>query len=245
MNDPLPTPLDVLAVFAHPDDAELLAGGSLVRSVDRGERVGILDLSRGEKGSRGTAESRANEASEAARILGVTLRRNAGFPDAGIVVSDENRRRLAGWIRELRPSVVVTHWLEGRHPDHTATARLVVEAAFLAGLRNLDAPGEAFRPRKVVHAIAFREDAPPPTFVVDVTPQLDRKLRALESYRSQFEGLAGVGEVFPGGERPVLEQVRVHLAYWGSRIRTEYGEPFWTRETLRADSLGTLEIPSF
>ncbi|MSR22628.1 MAG: bacillithiol biosynthesis deacetylase BshB1 [Gemmatimonadetes bacterium] len=238
-------PLDVLAIFAHPDDAELLAGGSLARSVDRGARVGILDLTRGEKGTHGNAETREREAKEAAKVLGIALRRNADFPDAGIEVTDAARRRLAGIIRELRPSVVVTHWREGRHPDHPAAARLVVEASFLAGLKKLDCPGEAFRPRKVVHATIYHEDAPHPSFVIDVTEQVDRKLRALECYATQFQGATGRGEVFPGGERPIADQVRAHLAYWGSRIRRPYGEPFWTRETLAVDAFAALDVPTF
>lgn len=238
-------PLDVLAAFSHPDDAELLAGGSLARAVERGGRVGILDLTRGERGTFGTPEIRAREAEEAAEVLGVVGRWNAGFPDAALDVREESRLRVAGILRELRPDVVVTHWLEGRHPDHVAAARLVVEASFLAGLKNLDCPGEVFRPRKVVHATLFREDAPPPSFVIDVTDQVDRKLRALDCYASQFRGAKGRGEIFPGGDRPIAEQVRAHMAVWGSRIRRAYGEPFWTRESLLVDSLEALGVPTF
>jgi len=237
--------LDVLAVFAHPDDAEMLAGGSLARSSDRGERVGILDLTRGERGSRGTPKIREAEARAAAEVLGVSVRRNAGFPDAGIEDSHASRRHLAGLLREFRPAVVVTHWVESRHPDHRATARLVTNAAFLAGLRQLDAPGDPFRPRKVVHATLFREDAPPPSFVVDVSAHAERKLQALACYASQFDGARGMGEMFPGGERPFPEQVVAHLAYWGSRIRVAAGEPFWTRETMVADTLGSLAVSTF
>jgi N-acetylglucosamine malate deacetylase 1 len=238
-------PLDVLAVFAHPDDAELLCGGALIRSVDLGERVGILDLTRGELGSRGSAEVRRREAEEAAGVLGVSLRRNAELPDGGLTDGAEARRRVAALLRELRPRVVVTHWLEGRHPDHRAAARLVGAAAFLSGLRNLDAAGDPHRPEKVVHATLFREDAPPPTFVVDVTDTVDRKLRAIACFTSQFDGAVSAGEVYPGGERPFADQVRVHLAHWGSRIRTAYGEPFWTRETLSLDGLGSLGVSTY
>lgn len=241
----MPSDLDVLAVFAHPDDAELLAGGSLARSVDRGERVGILDLTRGEKGSKGDVETREREANAAAEELGVAIRRNAGFPDAGLDSSHGSRLKLAGLIRELRPTVVVTHWLEGRHPDHRAAAQLVVDACFLSALRNLDAAGRPFRPHKVVHATSFREDAPPPSFVLDISDQIDRKLRALACYASQFEGVRAAGEVLPGGERSLLDQIRVHMAYWGSRIRSEYGEPFWTREAVEASSLGALGVSTF
>jgi bacillithiol biosynthesis deacetylase BshB1 len=238
-------PLDVLAIFAHPDDSELLAGGTLIRSVDRGERVGILDLTRGEKGTRGSAEIREREAQEAAEALGVALRMNAGFVDAGLEANHESRVRLVGLIRELRPRVVVTHWMEGRHPDHHVAARLVRDASFLSGLRNFPAPGEAFRPMKVVHAVAYREDAPEPSFIVDITDQMDRKVEAISCYTSQFRGVAGGGELYPGGERPLTVQVRMHAAYWGSRIRTGYGEPFWTQEALQVDTLGSLGVSTF
>jgi N-acetylglucosamine malate deacetylase 1 len=237
--------LDVLAVFAHPDDAELLAGGSLARSVDRGDRVGILDLTRGEMGSRGSAELRQKEALQAANTLGVPLRRNAELEDAGLVDSLESRLHLAGLIRELKPTVIVTHWMQSRHPDHAAAARLVSNASFLAGLRKLDAPHEPFRPEKVIHATIFREDAPRPSFIIDVTDQVDRKMEALACYESQFGGSTGAGEMFPGGNRPFPDQVRAHLAYWGSRIRKAYGEPFWTRETCEAVSLGTVGTSTF
>jgi bacillithiol biosynthesis deacetylase BshB1 len=238
-------PLDVLAIFAHPDDSELLAGGTLIRSVDRGERVGILDLTRGEKGTRGSAEIREREAQEAAEALGVTLRLNAGFVDAGLEANHESRVKLVSLIRELRPRVVVTHWLEGRHPDHHVAARLVRDASFLSGLRNFPASGEAFRPTKVVHATAYREDAPEPSFIVDITDQMERKIEAISCYASQFRGVAGGGELYPGGERPLTVQVRMHAAYWGSRIRTGYGEPFWTQEALQVDTLGTLGVSTF
>jgi bacillithiol biosynthesis deacetylase BshB1 len=238
-------PLAVLAVFAHPDDAELLCGGSLIRSADAGERTGVVDLTRGELGSRGTPEIRAAEANRAAAVLGLSARRNAGLPDGHLENTLESRRTVAGLIRELRPRVVVTHWTHGRHPDHRVATELVHDACFLAGLKNFDAPGRPHRPEKLVHATAFREDAEPPTFVVDITAQLERKLEALACYESQFEGLLQAGEVFPGGTRGLPEQVRTLCARYGSLIRTAYGEPFRTRETLSWDTLGTLPVASF
>jgi N-acetylglucosamine malate deacetylase 1 len=240
-----PPDLDVLAVFAHPDDAELLCGGALASGVDRGERVGILDLTRGEAGSRGTPELRAREAAAAAEILGVALRRNAGLPDGGLDDGHAARRHLAGLLRDLRPRVVVTHWRDGRHPDHRAAAALVTSACFLAGLRNLDAQGAPFRPLKVVYATAFREDAPPPSFVVDVSAVVERKMAALACYASQFEGNAGAGEVLPAGDRPLFDQIRAHLAVDGSRIRVRAGEPFVTLEAMAAPSLGALDVSTF
>lgn len=238
-------PLDVLAVMAHPDDAELLCGGALIRSHDRGERVGAVDLTRGESGTFGSAEIRRAEAERAAAIMGLTVRRCAGLPDAALVNDPASRLVLAALLRELRPRVVVTHWREGRHPDHRAAAELVYDACFLSGLSRLDAPGEPHRPHKVVHATAFREDAPSPSLVIDVTDQIDRKLEALAAYSTQFEKRTWAGEVFPGGERPLFEQIRAKLAHYGSLIRAPYGEPFWVRETFRAETLGSLGVSSF
>ncbi|MDT8367695.1 MAG: bacillithiol biosynthesis deacetylase BshB1 [Longimicrobiales bacterium] len=238
-------PLDVLAVMAHPDDAELLCGGSLIRSSDAGERTGILDLTRGEMGTRGTVEVRAREAEHAAEILGLAERRNAGLPDGAIENSVEARRIVAAVLRELRPRVVVTHWREGRHPDHRVAAQLAWDASFLAGLTNLEIDGSPHRPEKFVYATAFRESADPPTFVVDVTDQMERKFAAIQAYASQFEGIRQGGEIYPGGDRPFLDQVRVVMARDGSRIRVAFGEPFRTRETLAWPTLGTLPVASF
>ncbi len=238
-------PLDVLAVVAHPDDAELLCGGSLLRSADIGERTGVLDLTRGETGSRGTAELRAEEAARASEILGLSVRRNAGLTDSELRNTPDARRVVARFLRELRPRIVVTHWLRGRHPDHRAAAELAYDAAYLAGLKNFDAPGSPFRPFKVIHALSFREDTEKPTFVVDITDQIDRKLEAIAAYRSQFVQAVGAGEVFPGGDRSLADQIRAQAARAGSLIRVAYGEPFWTRETTSVPALGSLPVSTF
>ena len=240
-----PSALDVLAIFAHPDDAELLCGGALAVSVDRGERVGILDLTRGELGSRGTPERRAEEGARAAAVLGVHHREQAGFPDGQLEDTPETRQHLAGILRRLRPRVVITHWQAGRHPDHRAASALVTASSFLAGLRNLPCEGAPFRPHTVVYATAFREDAPPPSFVVDITTTLERKLAAVACYASQFDGVAGAGEVFPAGSTPLLDQIRAHASVDGSRIRCAAGEPFVTAETLAIPSLGFLTVSTF
>ncbi len=237
--------LDLLAVMAHPDDAELLCGGTLLKSADRGERVGVLDLTDGEMGSKGSVETRRREAERAAEVLGLAVRRRAGLPDSALRNTLEARQRVAGIFRALRPRVVVTHWLEGRHPDHREAAQLTYDAAFLSGLKNFDADGAPHRPEKIVHAIAFREDAPHPSLVVDITATIDRKLEALACFESQFEGAVSAGEVFPGGSRPFAEQVRVHAARSGSLIRVGYGEPFWMREPLSTESLGELSVSTF
>ena len=238
-------PMDVLAIFAHPDDAELLCGGAIAASADRGERVGILSLTDGGKGTHGSPQERAREAARASEILGIGLRACAGLPDAALDHTQETRRVVVEQLRALRPRVVVTHWTSGRHPDHRIAAELVTDACFLAGLSRFPADGTPHRPLKVVYATSFREDSDPPTFVIDVTRQMERKLEAIAAYRSQFEGKSGVGEVFPGGDRPIIDQVRAACARYGSLVRVAYGEPFRTRETLLQDSLGTLPVSTF
>jgi bacillithiol biosynthesis deacetylase BshB1 len=202
----------VLAVVAHPDDAELLCGGALAASADREERVGILSLTDGAAGTHGSAELRAREATRAAEILGVDVRATASLPDAAIMNTLEARRVVVEQLRELRPRVVVTHWTAGRHPDHRVAAELVTDACFLAGLSRFPADGRPHRPFKIVYATAFREDADPPSFVVDISAQMERKLEAIAAYHSQVSGKTGLGEVYPGGSRPLLEQVRATCA---------------------------------
>ena len=238
-------PLDVLAIVAHPDDAELLCGGSLLRCADAGQRTGVLDLTRGEMGSRGTPELRAKEAERASEILGLAERRNAGLPDSHLQNTPDARRRVVEVLRDLRPRVVVTHWSSGRHPDHRAAAELAYDASYLSGLKNYDAPGLPFRPHKVVHALSFREDPQKPTFVVDITDQMDRKMAAIGAYASQFGEAVTAGEVFPGGGRSLEDQIRTQAARAGSLIRAAYGEPFWTRETLSMETLGGLAVSTF
>ena len=238
-------PLDVLAIMAHPDDAEIFCGGSLIKSAEAGQRTGVLDLTAGEMGSSGTRESRAREAVAAAEVMGLAVRRCAELPDAALCNDVNSRQVVAGIIRALRPRVIVTHWTRGRHPDHRAAAELVRDASFLAGLRKLPAEGEPHRPEKVVYALAFREDPVKPTFVVDITDQMDRKIEALSAYGTQFHGKSGIGEVFPAGDRPLFAQIRSVHANYGSLIRCGYAEPFWTEETVEAETLAALTVPTF
>lgn len=238
-------PLDLLAIMAHPDDAELLCGGSLSKAAAQGNRVGILDLTRGEAASVGSVETRAEEAARAAEVLGLAVRRNAGLRDSGLTNDDTSRSIVVRLIRELRPSVIVTHWREGRHPDHRVAAQLVYDASFLSALKQYDAPGDTHRPEKVVHCLLYREDAPPPTFVVDITDHIETKISALSCFQSQFSAKTSAGEVFGGGARPLEDQIRAQCAHHGSRIRCAYGEPFWTRETVALESLVSDRVSTF
>lgn len=237
-----PATVDLLAIVAHPDDAELLCGGTLARAADQGYRTGILNLTGGELGSWGTAETRADEAARAAAILGVSVRASAGLPDGRLEPTPAMREAVAAHIRALRPRTVILHWTEGRHPDHRAASRLGYDACFVAGLRNASVEGKPHRPTKILYATAYREDAPRPTFVVDISDQIDRKLDAIFAYGTQFEGKTAMGEIFGGATRPLREQILAHAAHYGSLIRRPYGEPFCTRETMRVDDPVALEV---
>jgi N-acetylglucosamine malate deacetylase 1 len=238
-------PLDLLAVMAHPDDAELLCGATLIKAAASGRRVGILDLTAGEMGSSGSKSDRAREAARAAEIMGLAERRCAGLPDAALDNDDASRRVVAGHLRSLRPRAVITHWSVGRHRDHRIASELVRDACFLAGLKKLDVEGAPFRPFKLVYATAFRSDAETPDFVVDVTDQVDQKMEAIAAYTSQFEGAKGLGEVFPGGDRPILEQIRGQMAHYGSLIRVAYGEPFRMNEPFVVGDISELGVSTF
>jgi bacillithiol biosynthesis deacetylase BshB1 len=244
MPDLLAPPVDLLAIAAHRDDVELLCGGTLARAAAQGHRTGILDLTRGEMGTDGSADLRGEEADAAASVLGVTARRNAGFPDAGLENTPETRLRVAAFIRAFRPRVVILPYMLGRHPDHRIASQLAYDACFLSGLAKLPAPGAPHRPLKILYSLTYREDAVKPTFVVDITEQMETKMRAVHCYSSQFDGKTWGGEVFPGGERALYDQVRMHAARYGSLIRTEYGEPFYTAETMAVDDVVSLGVRS-
>ena len=236
--------ITVLAVAAHRDDVELTCGGTLLRAAAAGHTTGIVDLTAGEMGTRGSAELRAQEAARAGEVLGVSVRENLGLPDAGIVNTPETRLQLARVIRRLTPRIVIAPALQGRHPDHRESGMLVRDACFIAGLAKADPSTPRHRPLKVIHCVTYREDFSKPTFVVDVSEVFEKKLEAIRCYASQFEGVTQAGEVYPNGE-PLFDVVRHHAAHYGSMIRTRYGEPFFTYETMRVDDVGSLGVSTF
>lgn len=236
-------PLDLLAIAAHPDDAELTCGGTLARAAERGHRTGILDLTRGETATRGTPETRGEEAERAAQVLGLAWRGQAGLPDAHLHNTDETRRAVVGFLRTLAPRVVILPFHRGRHPDHRIASELARDACFLAGLANY-AGGPAARPHKVLYALAYREDPVKPTFVVPLTEaQFERKMEAVRCYASQFEEKSAAGEIFPTGQ-PLYERVETQSRHYGSLVREPYGEPFFTEETVAVDDPVGLSVRS-
>jgi N-acetylglucosamine malate deacetylase 1 len=235
--------VDLLAIAAHRDDAELTCGGTLAKAVQAGHRVGILDLTQGESGTRGDAATRAAEAGRAAQALGVHVRLNAGLPDAHLQNDEPSRLRLVELIRTMRPRVVILPFPVGRHPDHRIASELGRDACYLSGLAKWGAAGEAHRPFKVLYALAYREDPVKPSFVVDITDTFATKMAAIRCYASQFDGVKAAGEIHPTGQ-DLYELIRVQSAHYGSLIRTAYGEPFFTHETLEVVDVLRLGVQS-
>ena len=235
--------VDLLAIAAHRDDVELTCGGTLIRAVDQGYTTGILDLTQGETGTRGSAGLRAEEAAKAAKVMGVAERRNAELPDAHLATTDAMRRVVVEHIRHFAPSVVILPYPVGRHPDHRVASELGRDACFLAGLARYDAGGEPHRPRKILYALAYREDPVPPTFVVDISDQFERKMQAIRCYASQFDGAKAAGEIFPTGQ-DLYSLVEAQSRRYGSLIRRAFGEPYFTPETMLVDDVVGLQVQS-
>ena len=238
------TELDVLAVFSHPDDAELTMAGTLIKLKAQGYRTGVLDVTRGEMGTRGTPEQRAEEAQAAARVMGLDARLNLAQPDGHVMVTDEARTALVRVLRAHRPRVLFTsHW-EDPHPDHAATARLVREAARLASMRRYDeAAGQAQMPMPMIaHAVYSRLVVP--SFVVDISDFLDGKMEAIRAHASQFYRAGAQEPETRISAKDFLAQIEIRARYYGSLIGTVAGEPFYVREALNvADPVALLTRP--
>jgi len=232
---------DIAAIFAHPDDAELVVGGTLAKEATRGRRVALVDLTRGESGSRGTVETRAAEAEAAARILGVAHRESLGLPDAQLAAVPEQRDVVVAALRRLRPRVVVFQHGEQRHPDHAWASRIVYDACFIAGLRNYRPDlGPAFRPFKLVYALTTTETTEiAPSFVVDVTPFWETKMRAVQAFASQFTPAAGEAVHLPFEH--FRENAELAARRHGARIGVDFGEAFVTREPMVVEDLLSLQ----
>jgi bacillithiol biosynthesis deacetylase BshB1 len=229
------TQLDVLAIFSHPDDAELTAAGTLLKLKSLGYRTGVLDMTRGEMGTRGTAEQRAAEAAEAARIMRLDLRLNLAQPDGHVILTDEARTAMVRVLRETRPRVLLTsHW-DDPHPDHAATARIVREAARLASMRRYDEEFglEQIPMPMIAHAVYSRLVAP--SFVVDVSEFLEEKMRAIRAHVSQFyrEGAEEPETRISGKE--FLSQLEYRMRYYGSLVNAAAGEAYYVREALNVE----------
>jgi len=239
-------PLDILALAAHRDDVEQTCGGTLLKMAELGHRTGILDLTRGEMGTRGTAEDRQHEAAEAARILRVSWREALDIPDGRVENTWENRLKIAKVIREQRPRVLILPYWKGRHPDHYTASVLGYEACFVAGLAKLDLTKwfsqdpylEPHRPFKIIYASLYYDVRP--TFVVDITDQFETRFQSLMAYRSQFNDQAAGQDLFPA-QAEIRTRVDAMARFYGMLGGVTYAEPFVQKEVGLVDDL--LQIP--
>jgi bacillithiol biosynthesis deacetylase BshB1 len=226
-------PVDVLAIAAHPDDVEMTCGGTLVRLKARGKRFGIVDLTRGEMGTRGTVETRRREAERAAEILGAEFREILDFGDGGLAISREHELALMDVIRREKPRLVITSYPEDRHPDHARTGRLVTDAAFYAGLRKIETDHAAHRPQQTIYFPTGHMHEP--HFVVDITPAMETRRAAILAFASQFhrEGSAEPETVL--SRKMFLEAIDARARHVGFLVGVEFGEGFLSKRPPRVD----------
>ena len=246
----MPTsPLDILAIAAHRDDVEQTCGGTLLKMAQRGHRTGILDLTRGEMGTRGSAEDRTREAEEASRILQVSWRHALDIPDGRVENNWENRLKVARVIREQRPRVVILPYWQGRHPDHYTASVLGYEACFAAGLAKLtitrrgltDDALPPHRPFKIVYATLYYDIRP--TFVVDITDQFEARLQSLMAYKTQFSDQDAGKDLFPAAAE-IRARIESMARFYGALGGVTYAEPFLQKEVGLVEDLTMIPVKS-
>lgn len=235
--------LDILVFGAHPDDVELSCGGTIAKEISLGKKVGIIDLTRGELGTRGSAELRDEEAAEAGRILGIHVRENLRFRDGFFTNDEAHQLEVIKMVRKYRPDVVIANAIDDRHIDHARASKLVSDACFLSGLRKIETTKngnrqEAWRPKIVYHYIQWKELEP--DFVVDITGFTDVKVASLMAYKSQFYDPNSTEPVTPIATKNFKESILYRAANLGRLINTEYAEGFTTERYVAVSSLGDL-----
>ena len=236
-------PLDILALAAHRDDVEQTCGGTLLKMAQRGHRTGILDLTQGEMGTRGSAEDRAREAAEAARILCTSWRQALDIPDGRVENTWENRLKVVRVLREQRPRVVILPYWKGRHPDHYTASVLGYEACFLAGLAKLEVEGATnpHRPFKIIYATLYYDVRP--TFVVDITEQFEARLESLMAYKTQFSDQEAGKGIFPARDE-IRSRVEAMARFYGMLGGVTYAEPFLQKEVGLVEDLTLIPVKS-
>jgi len=234
--------VDVLTIAAHSDDIELTCAGTLIKMVEKGYSVGILDLTQGEMGTRGSADLRAKEAEAAQKVIGARFRERLNLGDSRLTASIENRFVLAEKIRAVRPRTVILPYWEARHPDHYTAATLGYESCYAAGLKQLPVSGEPHRPKKILYASMYWEVKP--SFLVDVTSQWERKLDAINCFASQFAGdLRDITELYPAWGK-LIDRITTQCKYFGHLMGVAYAEPFVVKEAMAVEDIVDLPVSS-
>jgi bacillithiol biosynthesis deacetylase BshB1 len=232
--------LDILAFAAHPDDVELSCSATLMKHIDLGKKVGIIDLTQGELGTRGNMESRYAEAENASKIMRIHVRENLKLKDGFFDFSEENKRMIIQQIRRFQPEIVLANAIEDRHPDHGRAAKLVADSCFLAGLRKIETSygGEsqsAYRPKAVYHYI--QDHYIKPDFIVDTSAYMDRKLEAIKAFKTQFYDPNSIEPVTPISGEDFFDFIRARMIQTGRIIGVKYGEGFTTAREIGVDNL--------
>lgn len=230
--------LDVLAFSAHPDDIELAAAGTLIKLVKQGYSVGIADMTRGEMGTRGTREIRQKEAEEAARLIGAKVRECLDIPDGGVTVTREHHLKVITLLRKYRPRIVLTHYWHARHPDHIATSKIVSDACYLSGLAKMDTGQERFRPKRILYHQILHDVVP--SFVVDVSEEIEQKWKVVRAHKSQFYDPHSREPETTLSDPRFLDGIEARMKYWGALIGATHAEPFLTTDVFALPDLITV-----
>ena len=227
--------LDILVFGAHPDDVELGCGGTVIKEVQKGKKVGIIDLTRGELGTRGTAETRNAETKVATEIMGVAIRENMDFKDGFFKDDEQHKLALIKKIRQYCPDIVITNAVSDRHPDHGRSSQITVDACFLSGLEKIETGQEVWRPKAIYHYIQFNNLSP--DIVVDITKQMDAKLLAVKAYATQFFNADSKESETIISSQGFLDSVSYRAKDLGRQSNCKYAEGFLAHQMLKVDSL--------
>ncbi len=237
--------VDILAIGVHPDDVELSCSGTILKMIDQGKSVGLIDLTRGELGTRGNAQLRTEEALCSARFMGALFRENLDMPDGFFKYTDENLLKIARVIRKYRPEIVLANAVNDRHPDHGRAAKLTSDACFLAGLMKveiLDDEGKAYerwRPKAVYHYI--QDNHIDPDFVIDITNYIDRKMEAIMCFKSQFYDPNSTEPESPISSLNFMESIKAKNRVFGRPLNYDFAEGFTVERTIGVDDLFDLK----
>jgi len=236
--------VDIMAFGAHPDDIEIGCAGTLIKMVDQGKSVVLVDLTQGEMGTRGTVETRYNEGESARKIIGAVARENLKLEDGNVCVSKENRLEVVKVIRKYRPKVLLLPYFKDRHPDHYQGSELIYQGAYHAGLEKIDTGQEKYRPPKIIYYTLF-SDVEEPSFIVDITDQFDKKLEAIYAFETQFKANDNFYAETKLTSRSYNRMLEYRMGYVGSLIGVDFGEAFLVKGQMYVDDITDVNFSSF
>ena len=232
--------LDILVFGAHPDDVELGCGGTIIKEVKKGKKIGIIDLTRGELGTRGTIQSRDQETQKATQILGVSIRENLNLKDGFFEDNEKNRKIVIEKIRNYRPDIVIANAPSDRHPDHSRASDLIVESCFLSGLEKIITSSLLWRPKALYHYIQFNHLTP--DLVVDISDEIDLKIKAVKAYETQFYNPLSTEKETVISSKDFLESITYRAKDLGRQSNCKYAEGFLTNQLIKIDTFSNLEF---